>query len=232
MLLRLIAEVRYTTRTRAGQLRHPSGTGYAPTSPPTTSPDQPARPCHAKCPTQSAPTDQRLTLISSHTGSSRSRTPFWSSASIRATRQTTSSPLVFTGTCGVTPGCGYGRPPAAPHSPRSLLRTLPNDHALPSSAPLKAGTGVSRPLVNRLHPPQRVNLQSDLLPPRWATTGPRRDPLLHRPYRLSVECGKAVAMSSTLRYSAPRDPAPAHCGLGLDDYQTVELLAAGLRPVP
>ncbi|WP_149830015.1 hypothetical protein [Streptomyces tailanensis] len=35
-------------------------------------------------------------------------------------------------------------------------------------------------------------------------------------------------MSSTLRDIAPIDPAAAHPGLGLDDYQTVELLAAGL----
>ncbi|MFE4331393.1 hypothetical protein ACFRQM_18780 [Streptomyces sp. NPDC056831] len=35
-------------------------------------------------------------------------------------------------------------------------------------------------------------------------------------------------MSSTLRDSAPRGPAAARPGLGLDDYQTVELLAAGL----
>lgn len=35
-------------------------------------------------------------------------------------------------------------------------------------------------------------------------------------------------MSSTLRDIAPTGPAPAPSGLGLDDYQTVELLAAGL----
>ncbi|MEU6825452.1 hypothetical protein ABZ921_32960 [Streptomyces atriruber] len=35
-------------------------------------------------------------------------------------------------------------------------------------------------------------------------------------------------MSTTLRDIAPRGPSPTHSGLGLDDYQTVELLAAGL----
>ncbi len=40
VLPQLVGEVRYTSRTRAGRLRHPPGTGYAPTSPPTTWPER------------------------------------------------------------------------------------------------------------------------------------------------------------------------------------------------